>query len=102
MRDEVAWSIAADTSSLKWAEHCRHVGRASFVRIAAWQFAITSRADAGLMVREKYRHIRTLLTIIGCAERTPATLSYPEFSYPVLRPRACWRSLPQLERLQKR
>jgi glycerol uptake facilitator-like aquaporin len=44
--------------------------------LPVWQFSITSRTGAGQWVAEAVAAFGLLLTILGCAARTPAAIPY--------------------------
>ena len=77
MRRELPWSIAAGYIAAQiigaiagvWAAHL-------MFELPVWQFSITSRAGAGQWFAEAIATFGLLLTIFGCAARTPAAIPY--------------------------
>jgi len=76
-RGELPWPIAAGYIAAQiggamtgvWAAHL-------MFELPVWQFSITSRAGAGQWVAEAIATFGLLLTIFGCAARTPAAIPY--------------------------
>jgi glycerol uptake facilitator-like aquaporin len=77
LRGELPWSIAAAYVAAQitgavagvWAAHL-------MFELPVWQFAITSRTGGGQWFAEAVATFGLLLTIFGCAARTPAALPY--------------------------
>jgi glycerol uptake facilitator-like aquaporin len=77
LRRELPWSIAAAYVAAQitgaiagvWAAHL-------MFELPIWQFSITSRAGGGQWFAEAIATFGLLLTIFGCAARTPAALPY--------------------------
>jgi glycerol uptake facilitator-like aquaporin len=77
LRGELPWSIAARYIAAQiagaiigaWVAHL-------MFELPLWQFSLTSRAGAGQWVAEAVATFGLLLTIFGCAARTPATIPY--------------------------
>jgi glycerol uptake facilitator-like aquaporin len=77
LRGELPWPIAAlyiaaqITGALigVWVAHL-------MFELPVWQFSATSRAGAGQWVAEAIATFGLLLTIFGCAARTPAAIAY--------------------------
>src|ERR1700704_2912602 len=77
LRHELPWSIAAGYVAAQiigaiagvWAAHL-------MFELPVWQFSITSRAGAGQLFAEAIATFGLLLTIFGCAARTPAAIPY--------------------------
>src|ERR1700681_4093338 len=76
-RGELAWPVAAGYIAAQltgavigvWAAHL-------MFELPVWQFSITSRAGAGQWIAEAIATFGLLLTILGCAARTPAAIPY--------------------------
>jgi glycerol uptake facilitator-like aquaporin len=76
-RGQLAWPVAAGYIAAQltgaivgvWAAHL-------MFELPAWQFSITSRAGAGQWIAEAIATFGLLLTILGCAARTPAAIPY--------------------------
>src|SRR5712672_3159956 len=77
LRRELSWSIAAGYVVAQiigavagvWAAHL-------MFELPIWQLSITSRAGGGQWFAEAVATFGLLLTIFGCAARTPAALPY--------------------------
>jgi glycerol uptake facilitator-like aquaporin len=77
LRGELPWSIAAGYVAAQiigaivgaWVAHL-------MFELPLWQFSTTSRAGAGQWVAEAVATFGLLLTIFGCAARTPAAIPY--------------------------
>jgi glycerol uptake facilitator-like aquaporin len=77
LRRELPWSIAAGYIGAQivgavagvWAAHL-------MFELPVWQFSITSRAGAGQCLAEVVATFGLLLTIFGCAARTPVAIPY--------------------------
>jgi glycerol uptake facilitator-like aquaporin len=77
LRRELPWSIAAGYIVAQvigavagvWAAHL-------MFELPVWQFSVTSRDDAGQWLAESIATFGLLLTIFGCAARTPAAIPY--------------------------
>jgi glycerol uptake facilitator-like aquaporin len=77
LRRDLPWSIAAAYVAVQiigavagvWAAHL-------MFELPIWQFSITSRAGGGQWFAEAVATFGLLLTIFGCAARTPAALPY--------------------------
>lgn len=77
LRGELSWSIAARYIAAQvvggmigvWAAHL-------MFELPLWQFSLTSRAGAGQWIAEAVATFGLLLTIFGCAARTPAAIPY--------------------------
>ena len=77
LRGELAWPVAAGYIAAQltgaivgvWAAHL-------MFELPVWQFSITSRAGAGQWIAEAIATFGLLLTILGCAARTPAAIPY--------------------------
>jgi glycerol uptake facilitator-like aquaporin len=77
LRRELPWPIAAGYIAAQiigavagvWAAHL-------MFELPLWQFSITSRAGAGQWLAEAIATFGLLLTILGCAARTPAAIPY--------------------------
>jgi glycerol uptake facilitator-like aquaporin len=77
LRRELPWSIAAAYVAAQtigavagvWAAHL-------MFELPIWQFSVTSRAGGGQWFAEAVATFGLLLTIFGCAARTPAALPY--------------------------
>ncbi|MEA2836361.1 MAG: hypothetical protein QOD89_911 [Bradyrhizobium sp.] len=76
-RGELSWPIAGGYIAAQivgamigvWAAHL-------MFELPVWQFSTTSRAGAGQWVAEAVATFGLLLTILGCAARTPAAVPY--------------------------
>jgi glycerol uptake facilitator-like aquaporin len=76
-RGELPWPIAAQYIAAQiigaiagvWAAHL-------MFELPVWQFSITSRTGAGQWLAEVIATFGLLLTILGCAARTPAAIPY--------------------------
>jgi glycerol uptake facilitator-like aquaporin len=77
LRRDLPWSIAAAYVAAQiigavagvWAAHL-------MFELPVWQFSVTSRAGGGQWFAEAVATFGLLLTIFGCAARTPAALPY--------------------------
>jgi glycerol uptake facilitator-like aquaporin len=77
LRRELSWSIAAAYVAAQiigavagvWAAHL-------MFELPIWQFSITSRAGGGQWFAEAVATFGLLLTIFGCAARTPNAIPY--------------------------
>jgi glycerol uptake facilitator-like aquaporin len=77
LRGELPWPIAAGYIAAQivgavagvWAAHL-------MFELPVWQFSVTSRAGAGQWIAEAVATFGLLLTIFGCAARTPAAIPY--------------------------
>lgn len=77
VRRELPWSIAAAYVGVQiigavtgvWVAHL-------MFELPVWQLSITSRAGAGQWLAEAVATFGLLLTIFGCAARTPAAIPY--------------------------
>ena len=77
LRHELPWSIAAGYIAAQiigavvgvWAAHL-------MFELPVWQFSITSRAGAGQWFAEAVATFGLLLTIFGCAAKTPVAIPY--------------------------
>jgi glycerol uptake facilitator-like aquaporin len=77
LRRELPWSIAATYVAAQitgavvgvWAAHL-------MFELPVWQFSVTSRTGGGQWFAEAVATFGLLLTIFGCAARTPAALPY--------------------------
>src|ERR1700684_3460597 len=77
LRRELPWSIAAGYIAAQiigavagvWAAHL-------MFELPVWQFSITSRAGIGQWLAEAVATFGLLLTIFGCAARTPTAIPY--------------------------
>jgi len=77
LQGELPWSIAAGYIASQiigaiagvWAAHL-------MFELPVWQFSVTSRAGAGQWFAEAVATFGLLLTIFGCAARTPAAVPY--------------------------
>jgi glycerol uptake facilitator-like aquaporin len=76
-RSELSWKIAAAYIAAQivggivgvWAAHL-------MFELPLWQFSITQRTGAGQWLAEGVASFGLLLTIFGCAARTPAAIPY--------------------------
>jgi glycerol uptake facilitator-like aquaporin len=76
-RGELPWSVAAGYIAAQisgaiagvWAAHL-------MFELPVWQFSITARSGQGQWVAEAIATFGLLLTIFGCAARTPAAIPY--------------------------
>ena len=77
LRRQLPWPMAAGYIAAQitgavagvWAAHL-------MFELPVWQFSITSRAGAGQWLAEAVATFGLLLTIFGCAARTPAAIPY--------------------------
>jgi glycerol uptake facilitator-like aquaporin len=76
-RGELPWSVAAGYIAAQisgaiagvWAAHL-------MFELPVWQFSITARSGQGQWMAEAIATFGLLLTIFGCAARTPAAIPY--------------------------
>ena len=76
-RGELTWPVAAGYIAAQltgaivgvWAAHL-------MFELPVWQFSITSRTGTGQWIAEAIATFGLLLTILGCAARTPAAIPY--------------------------
>jgi glycerol uptake facilitator-like aquaporin len=77
LRGELPWSIAARYIAAQIAGAIVGVWAAHLMfEMPVWQFSLTSRAGAGQWIAEAVATFGLLLTIFGCAARTPAAIPY--------------------------
>jgi len=77
LRRELPWPIAAGYVGAQIAGAVAGVWAAHLMfELPVWQFSITSRAGAGQWFAEAVATFGLLLTIFGCAARTPAAIPY--------------------------
>jgi glycerol uptake facilitator-like aquaporin len=77
LRGELSWSIAARYIAAQIAGAVIGVWVAHLMfEMPVWQFSLTSRAGAGQWIAEAIATFGLLLTIFGCAARTPAAIPY--------------------------
>ncbi|MGA9301407.1 MAG: aquaporin family protein, partial [Bradyrhizobium sp.] len=77
LRSELPWSVAAGYIATQitgaiagvWAAHL-------MFELPVWQFSLTHRAGAGQWLAEAVATFGLLLTIFGCAARTPTAIPY--------------------------
>ncbi len=77
LQRELPWSIAARYIAAQiigavagvWAAHL-------MFELPVWQFSVTSRTGAGQWLAEAVATFGLVLTIFGCAARTPAAIPY--------------------------
>ena len=77
LRRELPWSIATGYIAAQiigavagvWAAHL-------MFELPVWQFSLTARTGAGQWLAEAVATFGLLLTIFGCAARTPAAIPY--------------------------
>jgi glycerol uptake facilitator-like aquaporin len=77
LRSELPWSVAAGYIATQitgaiagvWAAHL-------MFELPVWQFSLTHRAGAGQWLAEAVATFGLLLTIFGCAARTPSAIPY--------------------------
>jgi glycerol uptake facilitator-like aquaporin len=76
-RGELRWPIAALYIAAQIAGAIIGVWMAHLMfELPLWQFSTTARAGAGQWVAEAVATLGLLLTIFGCAARTPAAIPY--------------------------
>jgi glycerol uptake facilitator-like aquaporin len=76
-RGELPWSIAARYIAAQIAGAMIGVWVAHLMfELPVWQFSITARTGTGQWVAEAVATFGLLLTIFGCAARTPAAIPY--------------------------
>ena len=77
LRGELPWPIAAGYIAAQIAGAMIGVWVAHLMfELPLWQFSTTARAGAGQWVAEAVATFGLLLTIFGCAARTPAAIPY--------------------------
>jgi glycerol uptake facilitator-like aquaporin len=77
LRRELTWSIAAAYVAAQIAGAVAGVWAAHLMfELPIWQFSITSRAGGGQWFAEAVATFGLLLTIFGCAARTPNAIPY--------------------------
>jgi glycerol uptake facilitator-like aquaporin len=77
LRGELPWSIAAGYIAAQIAGAIIGVWVAHLMfEMPLWQFSITARTGAGQWIAEAIATFGLLLTIFGCAARTPAATAY--------------------------
>ena len=77
LRGELPWLIAAGYVAAQVAGAIVGVWVAHLMfEIPVWQFSLTSRTGAGQWIAEAVATFGLLLTIFGCAARTPAATPY--------------------------
>jgi glycerol uptake facilitator-like aquaporin len=77
LRGELPWSIAARYIAAQIVGAVIGVWLAHLMfEMPVWQFSLTSRAGAGQWIAEAVATFGLLLTIFGCAARTPAATPY--------------------------
>jgi glycerol uptake facilitator-like aquaporin len=76
-RGELPWSNAAGYIAAQIAGAVAGVWTAHLMfELPVWQFSATSRAGSGQWLAEAIATFGLLLTIFGCAARTPAAIAY--------------------------
>jgi glycerol uptake facilitator-like aquaporin len=76
-RGELPWSVAASYIAAQIAGAIAGVWAAHLMfELPVWQFSITARSGQGQWVAEAVATFGLLLTIFGCAARTPAAIPY--------------------------
>jgi glycerol uptake facilitator-like aquaporin len=76
-RGELPWSIAAGYIAAQIAGAVAGVWAAHLMfELPVWQFSVISRAGSGQWLAEAIATFGLLLTIFGCAARTPAAIAY--------------------------
>jgi glycerol uptake facilitator-like aquaporin len=76
-RGELPWSNAAGYIAAQMAGAVAGVWAAHLMfELPVWQFSVTSRAGSGQWFAEAIATFGLLLTIFGCAARTPAAIPY--------------------------
>ena len=76
-RGELPWPVAAGYIAAQIAGAIAGVWAAHLMfELPVWQFSITARSGQGQWVAEAIATFGLLLTIFGCAARTPAAIPY--------------------------
>jgi glycerol uptake facilitator-like aquaporin len=76
-RGELPWSVAAGFIAAQIAGAIAGVWAAHLMfELPVWQFSITARTGQGQWMAEAIATFGLLLTIFGCAARTPAAVPY--------------------------
>lgn len=76
-RGELAWPVAAGYIAAQIAGAIAGVWAAHLMfELPVWQFSITARSGTGQWLAEAIATFGLLLTIFGCAARTPAAIPY--------------------------
>ena len=76
-RGELPWSVAAGFIAAQIAGAIAGVWAAHLMfELPVWQFSITARTGRGQWMAEAVATFGLLLTIFGCAARTPAAVPY--------------------------
>jgi glycerol uptake facilitator-like aquaporin len=76
-RGELPWSVAAGYIAAQIAGAIAGVWAAHLMfELPVWQFSITARTGQGQWMAEAVATFGLLLTIFGCAARTPAAVPY--------------------------
>jgi glycerol uptake facilitator-like aquaporin len=76
-RGELPWSVAAGYIAAQIAGAIAGVWAAHLMfELPVWQFSITARTGQGQWMAEAIATFGLLLTIFGCAARTPAAIPY--------------------------
>jgi glycerol uptake facilitator-like aquaporin len=76
-RGELPWSVAAGYIAAQIAGAIAGVWAAHLMfELPVWQFSITARTGQGQWMAEAIATFGLLLTIFGCAARTPAAVPY--------------------------
>jgi glycerol uptake facilitator-like aquaporin len=76
-RGELSWSMAAGYIAAQLIGAIAGVLAAHLMfDLPVWQFSVTTRAGTGQWLAEAVATFGLLLTIFGCAARTPASLPY--------------------------
>jgi glycerol uptake facilitator-like aquaporin len=76
-RGELPWSVAAGYVAAQIAGAIAGVWAAHLMfELPVWQFSITARTGQGQWMAEAIATFGLLLTIFGCAARTPAAVPY--------------------------
>ena len=77
LRGELAWPVAAGYAAVQIAGAVAGVWAAHLMfELPVWQLSITSRTGCGQWLAEAIATFGLLLTIFGCAARTPAAIPY--------------------------
>jgi glycerol uptake facilitator-like aquaporin len=77
LRRELPWSIATGYIAAQIAGAVAGVWAAHLMfELPVWQFSLTARTGAGQWLAEAVATFGLLLTIFGCAARTPAAIPY--------------------------
>jgi glycerol uptake facilitator-like aquaporin len=77
LRRELPWPMAAGYIAAQFTGAVAGVWAAHLMfELPVWQFSITSRAGTGQCFAEAVATFGLLLTIFGCAARTPAAVPY--------------------------